>query len=50
MGQIRVDISSDGGGYVPHANVKGQWAEVCHTKIANNTVFLQDSFIELDME
>lgn len=48
--QIRVDISSDGGVYVPHANVKGHWAEVTETKIANNTLCLNDSYIELDME
>jgi hypothetical protein len=44
-----VDISSHGGIYVPHANVKGQWAEVSETKIANNTVFLQDAFLELNL-
>lgn len=49
-GKIRVDISSDGGIYVPHANIKGHWAEVCDTKIANNTIFINDSFIELEME
>ena len=48
-GKIRVDISSHGGIYVPHANVKGQWAEVSETKIANNTVFLQDAFLELNL-
>lgn len=47
---IRVDISSDGGIYVPHANVKGHWAEVTETKIATNTIYLNDSFIELNME
>ena len=49
-GKIRVDISSDGGIYVPHANIKGHWAEVCNTKIASNTIFIHDSFIELEME
>lgn len=49
-GRIRVDISSDGGVYVPHANVKGHWAEVCETKIANNTIFTEDAFIELEKE
>ena len=48
--KIRVDVSSDGGIYVPHANVKGHWAEVTETKTANNTVYLKDSFIELDTE
>lgn len=49
-GRIRVDISSDGGIYVPHANIKGHWAEVTETKIATNTIYLNDSFIELDIE
>ena len=49
-GKIRVDISSDGGIYVPHANVKGHWAEVSETKIAINTLHLKDSFIELCVE
>ena len=48
--KIRVDISSDGGIYVPHANVKGHWAKVTKTKIATNTIYLNDSFIELDIE
>ena len=45
--QIRVDISSNGGIYLPHANVKGHWAEVTECKIANNTLHIKDSFIEL---
>ena len=45
-----MDISSDGGIYVPHANIKGQWAEVTETNIANNTLYLNDSFIELNTE
>ena len=45
--QIRVDISSDGGVYVPHANKKEHWATVTETKIATNTICLDDSFIEL---
>ncbi len=49
-GRIRVDISSDGGIYVPHSNIKGHWAEVTETKIANNTIYLKDSFIELNIE
>ena len=48
-GRIRIDLASDGGVYVPHANVKGHWAEVTETKTATNTIFLKDSFIELDM-
>ena len=49
-GQIRVDISSDSGIYVPHANVKGHWAKVTETRIANNTIYLENSFIELNTE
>ena len=48
--KIRVDISSDSGIYVPHANIKGHWAEITETKIANNTLYLKDSFIELYTE
>ncbi len=47
---IRVDISSDGGKYVPHANVKGHWAEVEECRIANNTIYLDNAYIELEME
>ncbi|MEE0410602.1 MAG: CocE/NonD family hydrolase C-terminal non-catalytic domain-containing protein, partial [Clostridia bacterium] len=47
---IRVDISSYGGKYVPHANVKGHWAEVTETKIANNTIHLDGAYIELPTE
>jgi len=46
-GRIRVDISSDGTVYVPHSNVKGHWAEVSESKIAQNTVIFDDSYIEL---
>ena len=48
--KIRIDISSDGGIYVPHSNLKGHWAEVTETKIANNTIYLKDSFIELNIQ
>ena len=47
---IRVDIASDGGKYVPHANVKAHWAEVTETKIANNTIHLDGAYIELPTE
>ncbi len=49
-GRIRVDISSDGGIYVPHANKKEHWASVTETKIATNTIYLKDSFITLPCE
>ena len=45
--QLRVDITSDGGIYVPNANIKGHWAEITETKIANNTIFCEDAYIEL---
>ena len=48
--RIRVDISSDGGIYVPHANVRGHWARVIETKTANNTIYLENAFIELNAE
>jgi len=45
---IRVDISSDGGIYVPHANVKRHWAEVTETQTATNTLILgKETFIEI---
>ncbi len=47
---LRVDIASSCKGYMLHANVKGHWAEVTTTKIANNTLFLKDSYIELQRE
>ena len=49
-GSIRVDITSQSGIYVPHANVRGHWAEVTETKIAHNTLHLEDSYIELKCE
>lgn len=49
-GQIRVDISSHSDIYVPHANIKGHWAEVTETKIANNTLHLKDAYIALPIE
>lgn len=47
--RIRVDIASDGGDYVPHANVKGHWACVTETRIAHNTIFCRDAYIELPL-
>lgn len=48
--KIRVDIASDSDVYAPHANVRGHWAEVTETKIANNTVHLKDAFVEFEVE
>lgn len=39
---LRVDIASHGGCFVPHANVRGHWAEVTQTKVAHNTLILDD--------
>lgn len=44
--RIRLDVASDGGIYVPHANVKGHWAEVEECKTARNSVLLKDSYVE----
>lgn len=44
---ISIDIASDGGVYVPHANVKGHWAKITKSKIARNSIYLKDSFVEL---
>lgn len=47
--RIRVDISSDSGVYMPHPNVKGHFAYVEETKIAKNTVYTLESYIELPL-
>ena len=44
---IRCDISSFADEYVPHANVKGKWALVDHSKVAKNTLVFGDSEIIL---
>ncbi len=46
-GRLRVDIASDGGVYVPHANIKGHWATLEETRIARNTVLLDQSYLEI---
>ena len=48
--QLRVDIASHSGIYMPPANVKGHWAEVTETKVASNTVYFENSFAELEKE
>jgi len=40
--RIRVDISSHSDLYVPHANVRGNWATVEMCKIAENTVIFDE--------
>jgi len=44
---LRVDISSDGGIYTPHANIRGHFAHVTEEKVANNTIFPAESYMEL---
>lgn len=48
--RIRLDISSYGGVYVPHANVAGHWAEVTETKVAHNSVICGEATLELPLE
>ncbi len=45
--RIRVDVSSEGGVYLKHPNVKGHFAYVTDTKVANNTVYTEGSYIEI---
>lgn len=45
--RIRVDISSDGSIYVPHSNLNTHWAEAPKTRIATNTIYIEDAFIEI---
>jgi len=47
---LRADISSFCNIYVPHANVRGPWAEVTETKIARNTLHLDGAALELITE
>ena len=48
--RIRIDISSETGNYLPHANVKGHFAYVTETKVAHNTLHIDGSYIELPVE
>jgi len=45
--RIRVDISSNGSIFVPHSNLKCHWAKAPKTRIATNTIFMKDAFIEI---
>ncbi len=47
---LRADISSFCAIYVPHANVRGHWAEVTETKVAHNTLHLEGAALELITE
>lgn len=48
--RVRVDISSVTSVYVPHANMKGHFAYVTETKVANNTVYTEGSYIDIAYE
>ncbi|MBQ4120363.1 MAG: hypothetical protein IJD45_08255 [Clostridia bacterium] len=49
--KLRIDISSSAFPFfVPHTNNKGLFSEQTTTKTAVNTVFLQDSYIEIPIE
>ena len=49
--RLRVDISSViGEGFFPHTNVRGHFAYVTETRIANNTFHTNGSYIELPYE
>ena len=45
--RIRVDISSNGSIFVPHSNLKCHWAKAPKTRIAANTIYMKDGFIEI---
>lgn len=44
--RIRADISSNGSIYVPHSNLKCHWAKAPKTRIAVNTIYFKDGFLE----
>jgi len=48
--RLRADIASSGGPYVPHANVRGHWAEVTETRIARNTLYPAGAWLELPLQ
>ena len=49
--KLRIDITSaDRVHYVPHTNTKGEFAERDSKKIANNTVYLNESVLTLPIE
>lgn len=45
--RLRADVASDGGIYVPNANVRGHWAMVREAKTAQNTVYFENSYFEV---
>ena len=48
--RIRLDLASSGGKYVPHSNTKCHWACATDTRIAKNTVFLCESYVDLPIK
>ena len=48
--RIRVDISSESGVYLPHPNIKGHFAYVSNTNVANNTIYTEGSYIDIPYE
>lgn len=46
---IRIDISSTGGSYVPHSNIRGHFAYVTSTRTANNKIRLDRSYLTLPL-
>ena len=48
--RLRVDIASESGNYLPHANVKGHFAYVTERRVAHNTVYTEGSYRELPFE
>lgn len=48
--RIRVDISSESGIYLPHSNTKGHFAYVTDTKVATNTIYTKESYVDLCYE
>ena len=47
---LRVDLSSSMGPYAPHANLRGHFAYITETRVANNTFHTKGSYIELPYE
>ena len=45
--RIRIDISSDGSLYVRHSNLKCHWAKAPKTRVAVNTLYFDEGFIEI---
>ena len=48
--RLRIDITSESGNYLPHPNVKGHFAYIKEAKVAHNTVYTENSYIDLPLE